>query len=71
VHEASREAKNVACRVLVVKCEGKRLPERPGVNLRIILKLNFKIGWERGVDRTNLAQDRGKWLAFVNTGSVQ
>jgi proteasome lid subunit RPN8/RPN11 len=41
VHEACREAKNDACRVLVGKSEGKRLPVRPGVNLSTLLKLNF------------------------------
>jgi hypothetical protein len=38
------------CKVLVDKIEGKRLPVRPGENLRIILKLNFTKGWERGPD---------------------
>jgi len=32
VHEACREAKNDACRVLVNKSEGNRLPVKPGVN---------------------------------------
>jgi hypothetical protein len=50
VHEACREAKNDACRVLVDESEGKRLPARPGVNLRIIMKLNFTKSWERGPD---------------------
>jgi hypothetical protein len=36
MHEACRETKNDARRVLVDKREGKRLPARPGVNLRII-----------------------------------
>jgi hypothetical protein len=49
VHEACREAKNDACRVLVDKSEGKILPVRPGVHLGIILKLNLK-DWERKPD---------------------
>jgi len=50
VHEARKEAKNDTCRVLVDKNEGKRLSVRPGVNLSIILKLNFTKGWEKGPD---------------------
>jgi len=50
VHEACRETKNDECKVLVDKSEGKRLPVRPGENLRIILKLNFTKVWERGPD---------------------
>jgi hypothetical protein len=57
VHEASREGKNDACRVLVDKSEGKRLPVRPGVNLRIIVKLNF----------TNLGKSTG--LIWLRTGA--
>ena len=50
MHEACREAKNDACKVLVDKSEEKRLRVRPGENLRIILKLNFTKGWETGPD---------------------
>jgi hypothetical protein len=47
-HGARMEAKNDACRVWVGKPEGKGLPERHGANVRIILKLNLKIGLGRG-----------------------
>jgi hypothetical protein len=66
VHEACREAKNDACRVLVDKSEGQRLPVRSGVNLRIILKLNFTEGWKRGPDNSGSGQ--GQVAVFCQHG---
>jgi hypothetical protein len=59
--------KRNACRILVVKPEGKR-------PLRILrhrwvdnIKMNLRgIEWD-GVDRIDLAEDRDSWRALVNT----
>jgi hypothetical protein len=45
--------------------EGDHLGD-PGVDGRIILKLIFK-KWDRGMDWIELAQDRDRWRAVVNT----
>jgi hypothetical protein len=54
-------------RVLVGKPEGKRPLERPRRrwvdNIKIDLR---KIGWD-GMDWIDLARDRDKWRALVNT----
>jgi len=39
--------------------------EDPGVDGRIILKLIFK-KWDRGMDWTDLTQNRDRMRAFVN-----
>jgi hypothetical protein len=44
--------------------EGDHL-EDPCVDVRIILKWIFK-KWNGGMDWTDLAQDRDRWLAAVN-----
>jgi hypothetical protein len=45
--------------------EGDHLGD-PGVDGRIILKLIFKT-WDGGMDWIELAQDRDRWRALVNT----
>jgi hypothetical protein len=60
-------AKRNAYRILVGKPEGKRPVGRPRRrwvdNIKIYLR---EIGWN-GVDWIDLAQDRDKWRALVNT----
>jgi hypothetical protein len=61
------DAKRSACRILVGKPEGKRplgRPRRMSVN-NIKMELG-EIGWD-GMDWIDLAQDRDKWRALVNT----
>jgi hypothetical protein len=48
-----------------VKLEGKRPLRRHGLKWGVILKRTLKIEWER-VEWNNLAQDMGRWWAFVN-----
>jgi hypothetical protein len=59
--------KSKAYRILVGKPEGKRplqrLTRRWVDNIKMDLR---EIGWD-GVDRIDLAQDRDKWNALVNT----
>jgi hypothetical protein len=54
--------------VLVGKPEGKNNLEDLGVNEMIILKCTFKqcVSGGRAMDWTDLADDRDRWLAFVN-----
>jgi hypothetical protein len=52
-----------AFKILVGKCEGKRLRCRWEDNTRMDLR---KTGWE-GVDWLHLAQDKDQWQAVVNT----
>ena len=48
------------------KSEEKRPPEGPNVRWEDNMKLDLQdIEW--GLDWTDLAQDRDKWLAIVNT----
>jgi hypothetical protein len=55
------------CRILVGESEGKRSLGRPRrrwvVNIKTLLR---EIGWS-GMDWIDLAQDRDKWRALVNT----
>jgi hypothetical protein len=66
-HVARIGEKKNAYRILVGKPEGMRPLERPRSrwedNIRIYLR---KIGWG-GMDWIDLAQDRDKWRALVNT----
>jgi len=53
-------------RVLVGKSEGKSNLEDPGIDGRIILKWIFRKLDVGGMDRIDLAQDRGRLRALVN-----
>ena len=53
-------------RVLVGKPEGKSHWGDPDVDGRIILRWIFR-KWEGGEDWMELAQDRDRWRALVNT----
>jgi hypothetical protein len=61
------EEKRNAYRILVGKPEGKRPLGRPrrkwGDNIKMDLR---EIGWD-GMDCIDLAQDRDRWRALVNT----
>jgi hypothetical protein len=53
-------------RLLVVKPEGKRPPERPGCRWVDNVRMNLgEMGWG-DVDWIGLAQDRNRWRALVN-----
>jgi hypothetical protein len=54
-------------RVLVGKLEGKRPLGRPSHRWEDNIKMDHqKVGW-RDMDLIDLAQDRDKWQALVNT----
>jgi hypothetical protein len=56
-----------ACRILVVKPEGKRPLGRPRRRWVDNIKMNLReIGWD-GRDWIELAQDRDHWRGLVNT----
>jgi hypothetical protein len=58
--------KRNACRILVGKTEGKRLPRGPKRRWVNNIKMYLgEIGWG-GVDWINMAPDRDKWRALVN-----
>jgi hypothetical protein len=66
-HVARMGEKRTACKILVVKPEGKRalgIPRRRWVDN---IKMNLReVGWD-GVDWLDMAQDRDQWRALVNT----
>jgi len=56
-----------AYRVLVRKSEGKKQLVRPRRRWEDNIKMNIqKVGWI-GIDWIDLAQDRGRWRARVNS----
>jgi hypothetical protein len=56
-----------AYRALVWKPEGRRPLGRPRHRWESNIKMDLrKVGW-KGVDWINLAQDRDRWRALVNT----
>jgi hypothetical protein len=61
------EEKRNAYRILVGKPEGRRPLGRPRRRWVDNVKIDLSvIGWD-GVDWVDLAQDRDKWRALVNT----
>jgi hypothetical protein len=59
--------KKNAYRILVGKAEGKRSLGRPRRRWEDNIKMDYReIGW-RGMDWTDLAEDRDQWRALVNT----
>jgi hypothetical protein len=59
--------KRNACRILVGKPEGKRPLGRPGRWWVDNIKMDLReIGWD-GMDSIDLAQDKDKWRALMNT----
>jgi hypothetical protein len=59
--------KRDAYRILVGKPEGKRPLERPRRRWEDNIRMDLReIGWG-GMDWIDLAQDRDKWRALVNT----
>jgi hypothetical protein len=59
--------KRNAYRILVGKPEGKRPRGRPRRRKVENIKTDLReIGWD-GMDRIDLAQDRGQWRALVST----
>jgi hypothetical protein len=60
------EKRNV-CKILVGKPEGKRPLGRPRCKWMDNIKMGLReTGW-RGIDWINLAQNRDKWRALVNS----
>jgi hypothetical protein len=56
-----------ACRILVGNPEGKRPLERPGRRWVDNIKMDLReIVWD-GIDWIDMAQDRDRWRALVNT----
>jgi hypothetical protein len=66
-HVARMGAKRNAYRILVGKPEGKRPLGRPRHRWADNNKMDLReIGWD-GMDCLDLAQDRDRWRALVNT----
>jgi hypothetical protein len=59
--------KRNACRILVGKPEGKRLLGRPRRRWVDNIKMDLREIWWDNVDWIDLAQDRDRWRALVNT----
>jgi hypothetical protein len=58
--------KRNACRILVIKPEGKRQLERPRRRWEDNIRMDLReIGWG-GMDWIDLAQDTDQWRALVN-----
>jgi hypothetical protein len=58
-------------RVLVGRSEGKRQLGRPGHRWEDNIKFDLQeVGWG-GMDWIDLAEDRDRWCAFVNVGSIK
>jgi hypothetical protein len=63
---AHRGEERNAYKVLVGKLEGKTLLGRPKHRWKDNIQTDLQeMGWE-GVDWINLAENREKWMAFVN-----
>jgi hypothetical protein len=54
------------CRVLVGKPDGKRLLGRPRLRWENYIQTGLQEVGCRGMDRIDLAEDRGRWLTLVN-----
>jgi hypothetical protein len=65
-HVARFGAKRNAYRILVGKPEGRRPLGRPRCRWVDNIKILREIGWD-GMDWIDLAQDRDRWRALVNT----
>jgi hypothetical protein len=61
------EVNTDACRILVVKPEGRKLLERPRRILENNIKINLKIVGCAGMDWIDLAQDSDQWRVLVKT----
>jgi hypothetical protein len=65
-HVTRMGEKRDACRLLVVKPEGKRPLGRPRRRWMDYIRMNLvEVGWG-DVDWIGLAQDRDRWRALVN-----
>jgi hypothetical protein len=65
--DVARMGEENACRVVVGKLEGKRPPGRPRSRREDNIKMDLReMGWS-GLDWIDLAQDRDRWRAVVNT----
>jgi hypothetical protein len=61
------DKKTTACRIMVVKPEGKRPVGRPRLRRMDNIKMNIReIGWD-DMDWIDPAWDRDQWRALVNT----
>jgi hypothetical protein len=67
-HIARMGERRGAYRALVGKPEGRRPPGKPRRRWEDNIKMNLQeFGWGGGIDWTDLAQDRDRWQALVNT----
>jgi hypothetical protein len=70
-HVACMGEKTITYTIIVGKPYGKRPHGNPGRRWESSIKIGLKgIAWE-GMDCINLAQDKGKWPATMQTGSIQ